>query len=513
MHRRILLPVLVAGLVAATATPAWSTPAYEQHSVTLVAHDGIHLAATVLDPTAPGPHPGLVLVPGYGTNDSLYTAQANKFAENGYVTLTYTPRGFWDSQGTIDVAGPDDVADASTAVDWLLANTDADPHRIGMAGLSYGAGISLLAAAHDSRVRAVAALSPWADLGRSLLPNNTWSQQAIGLLLALGGLTGRPGPDLTAATTAFQRDDRSAVPVLSAQRSPAGQVDSLNANQPAVLLAAPWGDDMFPPEQLIDFFQRLNLPKQLRLVPGDHATPELGGLLGLPNETWDEAHAWLDHYLLGTPNGVDRQPAVQLRPTLGGPWQGFPSWAAMSTSREREFLGATTMSPQVPPAWSDAVTAGFDTVADGGIIEFTAVLQQIGVPHVAWIPAVARTNAMVWESAPGVQRLRGEPHMHLRVTCSAASTTVMAYLYDVAPDGVGTLLSWQPDTLLHVVPSVAQDVDITLGPVVHDVPTGHHLALVVDTVDPLYRDATRPGSTVAFSATAADESYVDLPLG
>lgn len=237
-------------------------------------------------------------------------------------------------------------------------------------------------------------------------------------------------------------------------------------------------------------------------MPGDHATPELGGLLGLPNETWDEAHAWLDHYLLGTPNGVDRQPAVQVRPTLG-----------MSTSREREFLGATTMSPQAPPAWSDAVTAGFDTVADGGIIEFTAVLQQIGVPHVAWIPAVARTNAMVWESAPGVQRLRGEPHMHLRVTCSAASTTVIAYLYDVAPDGVGTLLSWQPDTLLHVAPSVAQDVDITLGPVVHDVPTGHHVALVVDTVDPLYRDATRPGSTVAFSATAADESYVDLPLG
>jgi predicted acyl esterase len=398
-------------------------------------------------------------------------------------------------------------------VDWLLANTAADPHRIGMAGLSYGAGISLLTAAHDSRVRAVAALSPWADLGRSLLPNNTWSQQAIGLLLALGGLTGRPGPDLTAATNAFERDDRSAVPVLSAQRSPAAQVDRLNANRPAVLLAAPWGDDMFPPEQLVDFFQRLTLPKQLRLVPGDHAMPELGGLLGLPSETWDEAHAWLDHYLLGTPNGVDQQPAVQVRPTLGGPWQGYPSWAAMSTSREREFLGSATMSPQIAPAWSDAVTAGFDTVADGGIIEFTAALQQVGIPHVAWMPAVARANGMLWESAPGGQRLRGEPHVHLRVTCGAASATVIAYLYDVAPDGVGTLVSWQPDTLLNVVPSTPQDVDITLGPVVHDVASGHHVALVVDTVDPLYRDATQLGSTVAFSATAADESYVDLPLG
>lgn len=42
---------------------------------------------------------------------------------------------------------------------------------------------------------------------------------------------------------------------------------------------------MFPPEQLIDFFRRLNLPKQLRLAPGDHAMPELSGLLGVPNET------------------------------------------------------------------------------------------------------------------------------------------------------------------------------------------------------------------------------------
>jgi predicted acyl esterase len=512
MHRRFLLPVLAAaGLLAATATPAWSTPAYEQHSVTLVAHDGITLAATVVEPTSPGPHPGLVLVPGYGTNDALYTAQATRFAEDGYVTLTYTPRGFWNSQGTIDVAGPDDVADASTAVDWLLANTDADAHRVGMAGISYGAGISLLAAAHDSRVRAVAALSPWADLGRSLLPNDTWNQQAIGLLLALGGLTGRPGPDLAAATTAFFHDDRSAVPVLSAKRSPAGQVDRLNANRPAVLLAAPWDDDMFQPTPLIDFFQRLNLPKQLRMVPGDHALPELSGLLGLPNETWDEAHDWLDHYLLGTPNGVDRQPAVQVRPTLGGPWQGYPSWAAMTTTTRREFLGAAAMSPQPSDAWREAITAGFDTVADGGIIEFTAAMQQIGIPHVAFIPAVARANGAVWQSSDGGQRLRGLPHVHLSVTCDAPSTTVIAYLYDVAPSGVGTLLAWQPDTLLDM--TAPRDVDLTLSPVVHDVPAGDHLALVVDTVDPLYRDATRLGSTVGFTSSAADQSYVDLPVG
>ena len=513
MRRRLLLPLLVTGLITATSTPTWSATDVEQHSFALVARDGIRLAANVYEPTTPGPHPALVVVPGYGSNDAPYVTQAREFARAGIITLTYTPRGFLNSQGTIDVAGPDDVADASTAIDWLLANTAADPHRVGMAGLSYGAGISLLTAAQDRRVRAVAALSPWADLGRSLLPNNTWSQQAIALLVALGSLTGRPGPDLTAATKAFQRDDRSAVPVLAAPRSVAGRVADLNASKPAILLAAPWGDDIFPPEQLVDFFQRLDLPKQLRLVPGDHAMPELGGLLGLPNQTWHTAHDWLNHYLLGVPNGVDRQPAVQVRPTLGGPWQSYPSWSAMATSTQRDFLGATGMSTHPETGWGRTITAGVDTVADGGIIEFTAGLQQIGIPHVALIPAVAPAFGAVWQTSAGGQRLRGTPHVHLHVTSSARTTTVMAYLYDVAPGGLGTLLSWVPATLLGMTPNTSIDVDTALAPVVHDVPADHHIALVVDTVDPLYRDASVLGSKVTFGSPAVDMSYVDLPLG
>lgn len=137
------------------------------------------------------------------------------------------------------------------------------------------------------------------------------------------------------------------------------------------------------------------------------------------------------------------------------------------------------------------------------------MLQQIGIPHVAPIPAVARANGVAWRSSAGGKRLRGEPHVHLRVTCAATSATLIAYLYDVAPDGMCTLLSWQPDTLLDLSPSVPHGVDVTLEPVVHDVPAGHHLTLVVDTVDPLYRDATKLGSTVGFTG----ESYLDIPLG
>ncbi len=104
-------------------------------------------------------YPLLVLPTSWSFPQVEYLAQAQRLADSGYVVLTYNVRGFWQSGGQIEVAGPPDVADASKVIDWALAHTPADPQHVGMAGVSYGAGISLLAAAHDKRIRAVAALS------------------------------------------------------------------------------------------------------------------------------------------------------------------------------------------------------------------------------------------------------------------------------------------------------------------------------------------------------------------
>ncbi|MEU1617122.1 CocE/NonD family hydrolase [Streptomyces sp. NPDC005722] len=60
------------------------------------------------------------------------------------------------------------MADVSEVVDRTLANTPADPGRIDMASVSYGAGPTLMGAAHDPRVEAVTALSGWSDLTESI---------------------------------------------------------------------------------------------------------------------------------------------------------------------------------------------------------------------------------------------------------------------------------------------------------------------------------------------------------
>lgn len=195
----------------AQAAPAASTTVTSEASSGVTFHDipgsgGITLKGNVFTPAgtqAGQKYPLIVLPTSWGMPQIEYMAQAKLLADSGYVVVSYTSRGFWASGGQIEVAGPPDVADVSAVIDWALAHTPADADRIGLGGVSYGAGISLLASAHDSRVKAVVAMSGWADLIESIYSGRTQHLQAAGLLGGAGYLTGRPGPELQSILSDF----------------------------------------------------------------------------------------------------------------------------------------------------------------------------------------------------------------------------------------------------------------------------------------------------------------------
>ncbi|WP_338042791.1 CocE/NonD family hydrolase [Myxococcus hansupus] len=60
------------------------------------------------------------------------------------VVASDTPRGFDTPGGAIDTAGPKDLGDLTHVIDWVVANTPAAPARISAAGVTYGAGLSLI---------------------------------------------------------------------------------------------------------------------------------------------------------------------------------------------------------------------------------------------------------------------------------------------------------------------------------------------------------------------------------
>ncbi|HEU4533908.1 MAG TPA: CocE/NonD family hydrolase [Polyangiaceae bacterium] len=515
------VPLAPAAPLAEPAPAAAAAATTGFRFVDIVAHDGVTLEANVIGPAAPGPHPAVVFVSSWGLNDLEYLAQASALAGRGYVVLSYTARGFWGSGGGIDTAGPLDVADVSTALDWAIEHADADPDRLGCAGVSYGAGIGLLASAFDPRVRAVVALSGWTDLAASLLGDDTRRPQAAFLLAFAGELLGNPSAGLTDTLGKyFGNHHLDDVVAYGRARSAATYVDAINANGPAILMANAYGDSLFGPNQLVDFYGQLAVPKRLELAPGDHAVVELTGLLGLPNHVWDSATRWLDRYVAGLDSGIDGEAPVVLRPrgAGGGAPESYADWADVTGSTQRLGLrairwwdGTGALGGAPDAGWSRTIWPGLDTVAGAGVVLLSNGLEPLtGTPPTAWLPAVDRLRAGVWLGEPlaAGAALRGTPRLHLTVEPSAAAGTVVAYLYDVDAFGTGALVAHAPVTWLAATPGQPLALDLRLPAAAYNVPAGHRFGLVVDTEDDLYFEANPFASSLDF----VGQSWLDLPL-
>ncbi|TCM38987.1 alpha/beta fold hydrolase [Kribbella sp. VKM Ac-2568] len=526
MRRLLLALAVVAASVGIAPVTADAAPGFSTAYQRIPGAGGTEIGAVVLTPTGQGagPFPLVVMPSSWGVPNVEYVGQGSKLAKAGFQVISYSSRGFWDSAGGIDIAGPPTVADVSEVIDWADEHTPADTDRVAAVGISYGAGISLLASAQDPRIKAVGALSGWADLIASLNPNETVALQSVAGLLALGNITGRPGPEMQSLQGKFLVGDYDGAIAEAKQlapvRSAATVIDRINANQPAVFLANAFEDSIFPPTQYTDFFTSLTGPKRLLLAHGDHATPEVTGAIGLPNETWDELAPWLRHYLTGANNGADAEAPVQLK-SQRNVWRGYPNWAAVGSPRTSYLSKPAGLSrtgglqSKAATGWSNGIGAGVPTLADSGIALVSGALQGLlSIPVGVATPLVDRTFAGVW-SGPTYSSaavLNGAPRLHVTVTPSGRDTSLFAYLYDVDALGVGSLVSHKPYTLRGATLGRAVPLDFKLEATSWEVAAGHHLVLVVDTVDPRYLGRSMLGTSVSFSSPAGDPAWLSVPV-
>ncbi|HET7332078.1 CocE/NonD family hydrolase [Dyella sp.] len=543
-HAAILLSLLLAlcGLIApASAQTSSSSVVY------IPTADGYQLQAYVAVPTSGnGPFPLVVMPSSWAFDYTEYRGIANNMANNGYVVVSYSSRGFGckallpgaaSTCGYVDVAGPLTVGDASTVINWALANTPSDFSRIGISGISYGAGTSLLAAAflpvdpnRKWKIKAVAALSGWADLVASLNANQTPSSLGISTLSTLG-VTGNMGtlmqnvntdlaqlpPDYFGAVQLVQNDPDTPL------RSAINGVAQLNESGTAVLLANAFEDGLFVPSQYINFYNQLTGPKMILFSHGDHTTPEILGAQGNPNEIYTKVTRWFDYYLKGVQNGINLELPVQLKSNTNV-WDWYKDWNAVQQGAVTYTLtkpicgvlcvlqpatGGFTEGPGV--TWSYSITRGFASPTNTGVPLVTG-----GQPLPAVIPTINRSNAAVWVgpvvSATSAKTLWGMSPLRLTVTPSSSSATLVASLYSMDPTGLATLITWKPYTLLNTAAGVAKTITLNLEATDYQIPAGNKLALVIDTDDPRYASATPYGGKVTFSSSAATPDTLTVTL-
>ena len=455
--------------------------------VNVTAHDGIILEAILVTGTClRAACPGIVFISSWGLNKYEYVYPALEYYKRGYNVLSYTSRGFWGSSqrhdlpgGQIELAGADDIADVSTMIDYLLANSKTDVKKIGLSGISYGGGLSLLGAANDARVKAAIAMSCWVNLPQSFFGYGGTIRTAVSTDLdSLAKLTGTESEKLIYLFENYAK--RENIPELLAivkGSSPLPYLPSINAQKPAIFIANAYSDSIFTPNQFPPFFNNLadDVPKHIEFAPGDHAGPELAGLFPeITNVTskafrygggvWDRAFLWADAYVKDYDNtvksGTPVLPTVILdRLGSNNTLDAYNSLDEMSTSKLRLHLvkrgKLMPYDPEIVRHGSElaSLTTGKGVNVKGGIAIFSATFH-------AYLDDNSRAFVMreldetygaffltpLWDDNK-TRRVRGTVSVDLNVQVSAPIGLLVAYALDCDRSGeVCHLISFAPYT-------------------------------------------------------------------
>ncbi len=108
-------------------------------------------------------YPGVVLgPPDAGVKEQTVGVYAGKLSERGYAALAFDQRGFGESRGRhpnlLDQYGI--AEDVMSGVSFLRTLDVVDPDRVLLLGIASGSACAVMAASFDTRVRAVAMITP-----------------------------------------------------------------------------------------------------------------------------------------------------------------------------------------------------------------------------------------------------------------------------------------------------------------------------------------------------------------
>ncbi|MCP5325349.1 MAG: alpha/beta fold hydrolase [Oceanospirillaceae bacterium] len=518
---------LVAGILGQGVFPE-SDNFVTDDNLVIPSDDGVTIAGNIFVPTnVSGPRPAVIFISSWGLNEYEYLAEAARFAEEGYIVLSYSARGWDQSTGMIDTAGPKDMADFSHVLDYLLANYNVDPAQVGVAGISYGSGISLLAAAHDSRVKAVAAMSTWGDLKESLYgqqtPRLVWGE----LLLLTGNLLGNMDPVIQETwDNVSNHRNLASVTAWTDLRSPVKVVDKINANGTAVYMSQNWGDNLFQVNQVMDLFGKITTPKHIDLQPGTHAMVEIAAMVGGgDSHVLNNVHRWFAQYLKGENNAMNSQLPVNMKVKFTDSYEQHASWPVPNTSNKTYYLhprnlldnGDLSSSPYTYWLPTDnSINSMNDTLASTQIPLLSQMLESVDVKVQSNIPLIsADTNqAIVFDSGTlsSAMKIRGIPKLTLNIQPWYNEVQLVAYLYDMDSAGTGTLITHGPLTLPSASYGQRTQVNMNLVATAYNVPAGHKVVLVIDTEDLLYKQPTLLPYTVDFEFSKDFQSTLTLPV-
>ncbi|MBM2620760.1 Xaa-Pro dipeptidyl-peptidase [Actinoplanes sp. LDG1-06] len=433
------------------------------------------------------------------------------YAERGYAMIAMDSLGTNLSTGCPDTGGNDETAAMRAVVDWLDGKGRAfdtagktvaaswSVRRVAMYGVSYNGTLPIMAAITGrsalKTIIPISAVTSWYDYYR-----------ANGLVVAPGGWQGedldvmakyiltRANPEVCASAmdelTRIQDRVTGDYSRVWAERDYTARAGNIRAS---VFVSQGLRDWNVKTQQGIQFWQalgRAGVDRKLWLYEGGHGSPS-------SQEFNDAVDRWIDHYIYGADNGIDREAPVTLEDGDGNVIERTTSWPVPGSRKT-----------VVPLATGPART---DTFTDNGRTR-TAEELIAGDPAdrlVYRLPVLTRDV-----------RLSGTPYVKLKVSVdNRTAANLTALLVDFGPGGAEPVVvtrgwtdpqnrvsrSWsQP-----VAPGKAYGIRWNMQPQEHVFRAGHQIGVAVISTDYDYTLRPLPGTRLSVDPTA---SSIELPL-
>ncbi len=284
---------------------------------------------------APGANPEDVPEVG-GESPEEFRNILQKFAEAGFIAVAYDARGHGQSEGSMTVAGPSELADFDYLLDYVETHYDASD-RIGVTGTSYGGGQSLQALVSNPKVDTAVPMFGWIDLYDALLPDQVPKLEWIAALGAIAAGSNR-GPVHPMLTEWYNNVlTRQNLDEVEAQMDARSTRHALPSNDKPLLVCQGMQESLFPQAD------------EMALATGGFARTYIytGGHNLIDTGCLQRALAWFEFFLAGKDTGVDTWPALETQDVSGDRFTSFERWP--ETSNVTWYLRDPDLASQASP--------------------------------------------------------------------------------------------------------------------------------------------------------------------
>jgi putative CocE/NonD family hydrolase len=523
---RVLVLAATAALLAGAPAAAQVSPPDQ----TITVSDGVNIVAGLTLPgDGRGRYPVVVDLEPYGRSTST------RYVAQGFARLNADVRGSGKSGGALCLLCNSEQQDVHDVVEWAARQPWSNGH-VALYGYSYSAITALLGAAKQPpHLDAVVVGHPPTDPYRDVVWHHGLFDQGFvyqwfagqTLTQALG--LGDQPQYLDRAQQEFAVQTRE-VPLygpLYEERSVLAKADRIKV---PVYVFAGW-EDMYSrgDVELIDALASQH--KALWIDASTHHGTGQFGHVGAPYDDGSSAIAlsadppddedvkWLQHFVQGEDNGIDRLPRVRYFDLGDRSWHAAPSWRSVTSRNVRMYLsGARSGTAKLSPndgTLADAVPTGRASYQESYLYNPAAGISvPVGkdgpdgfLPYITLDSRLDEPLGLTWTSPPlrDPLPLAGPSELRLYALTEASDMAWVARLLDVAPDGSTRPITqvWLRASYRYVDPARSRDgapylpddrvLPVTIGliteyrmdlwDIAYTLPAGHRLRLWLGSSD------------------------------